>query len=196
MRNTSTSTNTNANNNNPSSYSTSDMDANATAYHAELLAFLRESNDMRTAAKHSVKQGLWAGGGAVAGGLVAGPVGGLVGGVAGSVMGFFQSEDYDGAIQQLMQLPEAQQSRFVQAVTKLLAQYHLTSSNQRRSTGDGLDDDDDDMNGFFVNTPQAFRNTLSELAKRRDVRQELWRLCKQALDVPDDGSAPETVLTS
>ena len=193
MRNTTTSTNTT--DNNPRSYSTSDMDANAAAYHAELLAFLRESNDMRTAAKHSVKQGLWAGGGAVAGGLVAGPVGGLVGGVAGSVMGFFQSEDYDGAIQQLMQLPEAQQSRFVQAVTKLLAQYHLTSNNQRRSTGNGVDDDDD-MNGFFVNTPQAFRNTLSALAKRRDVRQELWRLCKQALDVPDDGSAPETVLTS
>ena len=76
----------------------------------ELWEFLQESRDMRLAAKNSVRQGLYAGDGAVAGGLLLGPVGGLVGGVTGSLVGFFQTPDYDGAVQQLMKTPQACQS--------------------------------------------------------------------------------------
>uniref|UniRef100_A0A7S2Y3L1 Uncharacterized protein n=1 Tax=Entomoneis paludosa TaxID=265537 RepID=A0A7S2Y3L1_9STRA len=149
------------------------------AYHAELMDFLQESTDMRTAAKNSVKQGLWAGGGAMAGGMLMGPIGGMVGGVAGSLVGYYQSDDYDGVVQQLVKLPAARQSRLVRAVGKVLTDASSSTDND------------------FFESPQAFRNSLAEFAGRRDVREQIWRLCNEALNRDDSSAtAPETVLTS
>jgi hypothetical protein len=55
--------------------------------HDELMGFLADNHDMRETARNSLKQGVWAGGGAVSGGLLLGPVGGLVGGILGSIVG-------------------------------------------------------------------------------------------------------------
>eukprot|EP00527_Entomoneis_sp_CCMP2396_P009578 CAMPEP_0198138486 /NCGR_PEP_ID=MMETSP1443-20131203/1891_1 /TAXON_ID=186043 /ORGANISM="Entomoneis sp., Strain CCMP2396" /LENGTH=174 /DNA_ID=CAMNT_0043800277 /DNA_START=105 /DNA_END=632 /DNA_ORIENTATION=+ len=161
------------------------QDESDAPYHAELMSFLRESRDMRTAAKHSIKQGLWAGGGAMAGGLIMGPVGGLVGGVAGSLMGFMQSDDYDGIVQQLGKLPAAQQGRLVRAVGKVLTHASTTSAV-----------------GDLYNSPDGFRSTLTEYATKKSVREQIWKVCNEALAASgvggDNGSSssPETVLTS
>ena len=77
---------------------------NENLFHGELVRFLTESEEMRTAAKSSVKQSLWAGAGAFTGSILLGPVGGLVGGVAGSVAGFLQSDPYDGAVLAILKL--------------------------------------------------------------------------------------------
>jgi len=74
------------------------QDNNTDLFHSELVRFLTESQEMRIAAKSSLKHSLWAGAGAFAGAMMLGPVGGLVGGVAGSVAGFLQSDPYDGAV--------------------------------------------------------------------------------------------------
>ena len=148
-------------------------------YRAELWEFLQESRDMRSTAKSSIKQGLWAGGGAVAGGLLLGPVGGLVGGVTGSLVGFFQSDDYDGAVQQLMKLPELRQNKLLRAVGQVLS----------GAAGDASVED-------FWESPETFRRTLAEYAGRKQVRDQIWRLCTEAMKGDDDPSSPETNLTS
>merc|ERR1712226_1088848 len=136
------------------------------------------SRDMRHTAKNSIKQGLWAGAGAVTGAMLLGPVGGLVGGVTGSLVGFMRADEYDGVVQQLVQLPAARQSRLVRAIKNVLA-------NASSST-------DNDLFG----SPEAFGTALSEYANRRSVREHIWRLCQEALDSDEDASSPETVLTS
>ena len=47
--------------------------------------------------------------------------GGLIGGVAGSIAGFFQSEDYNGVVQQILELDQARQQRLVKGVRQVLA---------------------------------------------------------------------------
>ncbi|KAL7579619.1 hypothetical protein ACA910_007983 [Epithemia clementina (nom. ined.)] len=158
---------------------TAKVDGSEEDYRAELWEFLQESRDMRSAAKSSLKQGLWAGGGAVAGGLMLGPVGGLVGGITGSLVGFFQSDDYDGAVQQLMKLPEVRQNKLLRAVGQVLS----------GAAGDsGVDD--------LWESPEVFRRTLAEYAGRTQVRDQIWKLCTEAMKGDDDPSSPATTLTS
>jgi len=130
-------------------------------YH-ELMEFLNNNRDMRKAAKHSMKQGLWAGGGAVAGGLVLGPVGGLIGGIAGSLVGFMQSDNYDGVVQQVLALDRARQERLVQAVSQIL-----------KSSG---------ANAQQFESPEAFRAALYEFASKPTVRDQMWRACVAAIE--------------
>ena len=174
--------NNNSNNDSPFIFDNSNGNGGATEedYQAELWEFLQESRDMRLAAKNSLQQGLYAGGGAVAGGLLLGPVGGLVGGVTGSLVGFFQTPDYDGAVQQLVKIPQVRQSKLLRAVGRVL------SSNV--GTGDAAID--------FWESPETFRRTLAEYASRRQVRDEIWRLCTEAIKGEDHPSSPEVVLTS
>jgi hypothetical protein len=54
---------------------------------SELVMFLTDNDEMRSCAKQSFQQGLWAGGGAIGAGFVLGPIGGLIGGIVGSVIG-------------------------------------------------------------------------------------------------------------
>lgn len=132
------------------------------SYHTELMEFLVDNQDMRKAAQHSLRQGLFAGGGAIAGGLLLGPVGGLVGGIAGSVLGFLQADDYDGAVQQLLKLDQAHQERLLLGVrTALIA---AGASAQQ------------------FNSPQAFRSTLIELASTRSVREQVWKACLDCIE--------------
>jgi hypothetical protein len=79
-------------------------------YYRELMHFLSESSSMRDTAKNAVKQSMFAASGAFAGSFLGGPVGGLIGGVAGSLIGFFQSDDYDGAIVALTKLESDRQA--------------------------------------------------------------------------------------
>lgn len=86
----------------------------------ELVDYLQHSPNVRAAAQHSLRQGLWAGGTAVGGGLLFGPVGGLIGGIAGSVVGFAQADDYDGIVAQVGQLDGDHQRRLVQVSPKIV----------------------------------------------------------------------------
>ena len=81
--------------------------------HASLMEFLTESDSMRTTAKNSLKQSLYAGGGAFAGSFIGGPVGGLVGGIAGSLVGFFKSDDYDGLLLAVSKIDDAHRTKLL-----------------------------------------------------------------------------------
>lgn len=80
---------------------TDQNDGNATEaqQHRELMEFLTDNAQMRETARNALKQGLWAGSGAIAGGLLLGPIGGLVGGIGGSVIGFLRADEYNGVVQ-------------------------------------------------------------------------------------------------
>ena len=129
--------------------------------HRELMAFLMDNPQMRSTARHSLKQGLWAGGGAVAGGLVLGPLGGLLGGIAGSLVGFVKSDPYDGIVQQLGGLDGPRKERLIRAVRTTLVTAGATAA-QFQTTG-------------------AFRGALVELATRKQVRDQVWKACVEAV---------------
>lgn len=129
-----------------------------------LMDYLKDNDGFRETARNSLQQGLWSGGGAVAGGLLAGPLGGLVGGVAGSVVGFFQSDPYDGLLQQLGQLPAHQQKSLLNSVASILKEAGSTASVE------GL-----------LSSPQDLQRNLVELAARRDVRDQVWAACMDAM---------------
>lgn len=131
------------------------------AQHQDLMNFLTNNSDMRAAAKSSIKQGLYAGGGAVAGGFLLGPVGGLVGGIVGSIAGFFKSEDYDGAVLTLVKLPEPQKRVLMQRVGEVLILAGAGASQ--------------------IMTGPGFHDALVEFASRRSVRDDLWNACVQSL---------------
>jgi len=130
--------------------------------HHELLEFLVDNDQMKDTAKHSLKQGLWAGGGAVAGGMLFGPAGGLVGGIVGSVVGFFQSDDYEGAVQQILVLEDTHKERLVQAVQKVLITAGATARN--------------------FESADAFRGALVQFAAQRPVREQVWKACLEAIE--------------
>ena len=110
----------------------------------------------------SERQGLLAGSGAVAGGLLLGPVGGLVGGIAGSVVGYFNAPNYNGAIQQIMVLEGHRRDALVRAVRLSL----LHAGANARS----------------FDSPQQFKETLLQFAAQRQVRDQIWKACVDALE--------------
>lgn len=128
-------------------------------HHETLMDFLVHSDAMRVTAKHALRQGLYAGGGAVAGALVAGPLGGLMGGIAGSVLGFWQTPNYEGILQHLLALDPAQQERLIKAVKVVLL---AAGASQ-------------------LQTPQAFQTALLGLASQRHVREQVWNACLEAV---------------
>jgi len=93
---------------------------NFTMQHSELMKFMQESPDMRTAASGSLKQGLYAGGAAISLGLLMGPLGGMIGGIAGSIYGYMNAPNYDGALAQIQALPDAQKEKLVGEVAEIL----------------------------------------------------------------------------
>jgi hypothetical protein len=129
--------------------------------HNELVAFLTGSAEMRKTAKSSIKQSLYAGSGALAGGFFLGPVGGLIGGIAGSVLGFLQADDYDGAVLAICKLEDNRRQVLMKSVGQVLMA--AGASAQQFQTSD------------------AFRGALANLAARRDVREQLWNACAEAV---------------
>lgn len=127
----------------------------------ELTQFLTNNPEMRTTAKQSIQQGLYAGGGAVVGGMLLGPVGGLVGGVMGSLVGFWTADDYDGAVQQILLVRGSRKERLVQEVHRVLLQAGATARQ-------------------FENA-QAFRSALVNFASQRAVRDQVWKACLESI---------------
>ena len=89
-------------------------DQRSAEMHASLMQWLTESDDMRKTAKSSLKQSIYAGGGAFAGSFIGGPVGGLIGGVAGSIVGFLKSDDYDGLLLAVSKIDDVHRTKLVQ----------------------------------------------------------------------------------
>jgi transcriptional regulator with AAA-type ATPase domain len=181
-------------------------------YHAELVDFLTKNPDMRKAAQHSLQQGLWAGGSAVAGGLLFGPVGGMVGGIAGSIIGLARSQEkggYDGIVQQLGKLQAVRRNRLVTAVWNIVQQQQQPSTTTTSTT---TSESSRSNNAATTTTttiisPKRFRSVLVELAAQPRVREQIWKVC---MDIANDNissnnatassdeysSASATVLTS
>ena len=88
--------------------------------------------------------------------------GGLVGGITGSIIGFMQADQYDGAVQQLLQLEGARREQLMQAVGGVL-----------KAAG---------ASAIQFESPEAFRGALVELATRRQVRDQLWQACLRAME--------------
>lgn len=126
----------------------------------ELIHFLTHSQEMRQTAKSSLKQSLFAGGGALVGGFLLGPVGGLVGGIAGSLIGFAQAGEYDGAVLAICKLEGSERHVLMEAVGQVLMSAGATA-NQFQSSA-------------------LFREKLIELAAQPTVRDQLWNACVQS----------------
>ena len=94
-------------------------------------------------------------GGALAGGFLLGPVGGLVGGICGSLLGFLQSDDYEGVLQTVSKLDEAQKKTLMTRVGQVLVGAGATAQ-QLIAQG-------------------AFQDTLLSFSTQPKVREELWR---------------------
>ena len=130
-------------------------------YHTELVEFLVDNPNMKHAARSAMKQGLGAAAGATMGGLFLGPVGGLVGGILGSVVGFLAVDDYDGVVQQIVKLQsETQKERLIKGVRQVL----MTAGASMPTTASG------------------FRGALVEFAQQRNVREQVWNLCMDAVN--------------
>ena len=127
-----------------------------------LVEFLTDNPEMKKAAVHSIRQGLMAGGGAVAGGLLMGPVGGLVGGIVGSLVGFFQAPNYEGMVQQIQQLERHRQEHLLRQVRTAL----ITAGATART----------------METTADFRDALVQFAGQAPVRDQIWRACVEALE--------------
>jgi hypothetical protein len=134
--------------------------------HRVLMEFLSNNDEMKKATKNSLKFGLLAGGGAVAGGMLLGPVGGLIGGVTGSMIGFMQSDPYNGIVQQLVALEMSRKAQLMDAVKATLVDA-------------GALRDSNTLNAF--SSAEAFRETLSYYASQRTVRDQIWKLCMDAI---------------
>ncbi len=128
----------------------------------ELMEFLQNNQDMRQTGTQSLKQGLMAGGGAVAGGLLFGPVGGLLGGIVGSLAGFWSVSDYDGAVQQILRVNDVHKRQLVEQVYSILKQAGASATN--------------------FDSPEAFRATLADFAGQPAVRDQVWRACLSSID--------------
>mmetsp|Transcript_59881 Transcript_59881/g.177502 ORF Transcript_59881/g.177502 Transcript_59881/m.177502 type:complete len:168 (-) Transcript_59881:483-986(-) len=137
-------------------------------YHSELVHFLTNSRGMRNTARGSIKQSLYAGGGALAGSFLLGPVGGLVGGVAGSVVGYVKSDEYDGMVLSVLKLEDhRKKKRLVTEVWGVLGKAGATARE--------------------LETSVAFRESLVRLAERDDVRNGIWRACLHSIKDEDGG---------
>jgi hypothetical protein len=132
-----------------------------TFQHGELIYFLTQSHEMRKTAKSALKQGLYAGGGAIAGSFLLGPVGGLVGGIAGSVIGFFNSDNYDGAVLALTKIEGSRRNVLMQEVGKVLMVAGATTQQ--------------------IASSEAFRSTLLHYAQDNTVRDGIWRACLHSI---------------
>lgn len=130
-------------------------------YFDALTEFLTENDDMKKAAVNSMKQGLLAGGGAVAGGMVLGPIGGLVGGIVGSVVGFAQAPKYQGVVQHVLQLQDGpQKEMLLKQVCTTLVQAGANSNFQSGT---------------------EFKRALVSMAGQRRVREQIWGACLEAM---------------
>lgn len=134
--------------------------------HRVLMDFLSNNDEMKKATKNSLRQGLLAGGGAVAGGMLLGPLGGLVGGITGSLIGFMQSDPYDGMVQQLVVLEMNRKAQLIDAVKAT-----LVDAGALRNTNS--------LDAF--SSAEVFRDTLSYYASQRTVRDQIWKACLDAL---------------
>lgn len=135
-------------------------------YYTALMEFLTDNDGMRAAAAGSLKQGLAAGGGAIAGGLLLGPLGGLVGGVAGSLFGYYSThtgpQSYQGVLQHVATLEPNQRDQLVRAVQ--LSLVHAGA------------------NARSFESPQQFKEALLQFAGQRIVRDQIWKACVDALE--------------
>lgn len=129
--------------------------------HTELMEFLLHNDNMRKTAKNSLKAGLYAGGGALTGALCLGPIGGLLGGVCGSIVGYIQSDPYDGVLKQMTALDPYRKERLMRDVRGVLTAAGATA--------------------IQLQTGDAFRAALVELAQRREVRDKVWKACLAAV---------------
>merc|ERR1719410_609916 len=128
-------------------------------YYEEFLHFLQESDDMKKTAKNALRQGAYAGGGAICGAVALGPVGGAIGGVVGSVVGYKKSEKYDGVVQGIMKLDGDKRKVVLKEVMNVLKSSGATTQQ--------------------VSTSKGFSETLFEFADNKIVRDQIWKIMKR-----------------
>jgi len=143
-------------------YADDDPMPNMEENYGTLLEFLTDNPEMKKAAVHSLRQGLMAGGGAVAGGLLLGPVGGLVGGVVGSLVGFAQAPNYEGMVQNIRHLERGRQEHLMSQVKVALLAAGATAKS--------------------MESTDQFKQVLVQYAAQAPVRDQIWKACVEALD--------------
>lgn len=109
---------------------------------------------MRSTASGSIKQGLYAGSGALTGGVLGGPLGAMVGGIVGSVVGYYRSEPYDGVVAAVADLPSSSQDAIVREVGEILVSAGAMASMLAEQGG--------------------MLTALEEFVKQPAVRDQVW----------------------
>jgi len=130
--------------------------------HASLMQWLTESDDMRKTAKSSLKQSLYAGGGAFAGSFLGGPVGGLIGGVAGSLVGFLKSDDYDGLLLAVSKIDDAHRTKLLKEVATVL----MVAGAQMKQ----------------LNSAAGLKEQLNRFVNQEQVRDGVWKACMKSMN--------------
>jgi hypothetical protein len=129
--------------------------------YGELVRFLTESHEMRVTARNALKQSLYAAGGAFTGAFLMGPIGGLVGGIFGSIVGFFKSDEYDGAVLAISKLEGERRTQLMSEVMTVLTTAGATTQQMANA--------------------EVFHDTLYRLAEQDSVRNGIWSACVHAI---------------
>ena len=140
-----------------------DMDSQMNDSHYDIvMEFLRNNDQMKQTATRSLRQGLIPGGGAVAGGLMLGPVGGLVGGIVGSIYGFYSTPNYNGIVQQMINIEDVgKRNQLLKSIRLCLLHAGANSKN--------------------FSSVEDFQHVLYQYAENRDVRDQIWKACTDAI---------------
>jgi hypothetical protein len=91
-----------------------------------------------------------------------GPVGGLVGGIAGSLMGYLQSPNYEGMVQNIRHLEQSRQEHLLSQVKVVLMTAGATATS--------------------LQSTDQFKQVLVQYATQAPVRDQIWKACVQALE--------------
>jgi hypothetical protein len=127
-----------------------------------VMEFLQNNDRMKHTAINSLRQGLICGSSAVIGGIVLGPIGGLVGGIIGSIYSYTSTPHYDGIVQQMIHMDDVQKRNQLLNSIRLCLLHSGANVTNLLSTAD-------------------FRNVLYEYTEKREVRDQIWKACMDAI---------------
>ena len=140
-----------------------DNETTNTEHYQVILDFLRNNQSMKQTAVKSLRQGMITGSSVIVGSVLFGPIGGLVTGIGSSIYNYTTTPQYDGIVQQMIQMNDIpQRNQLLQSVRLCLL--HAGANHQN-----------------FMSTKEQFQKTLYQYTEQREVRDQIWNACVAAI---------------